>query len=84
MIIHVHDSHRPSGFDNGRTIRLYRPKSDNVSLEIRKKNVFLARKGVKILDNFFLSKFSQNAGKTSKCGISRTIAGWLTPMVRNT
>ena len=54
------------------------------------KNVFLARKSVMILHNFFLSKFNQkcgtfykkcgNAGKTSKCGISRTITGWLTPM----
>ena len=27
-------------------------------------------------------RFRKNSGRKAKCGISRTIAGWLTPMLR--
>ena len=71
----------------------YRRKSFTVKLPLRTK--FLSGAKSDHNNNGYVKKIvsqnkaknagrsGENAGNTSKCGISRTIAGWLTPMTPN-
>ena len=58
------------------------------SLRFCPQNIFVVLKIVAIFRGFYffqnkaknVGRFRTNVGRKAKCGISRTIAGWLTPM----